>query len=90
MLSPFTVTSDADVGYQAGNTLAVTRAANGTTAAAHSAGRPVTEMRYKTLNQLGKAIVVDALRRIYEQAETETGTAAAVTAARNKATTGVQ
>ena len=73
-----------------GNVLTVTRAANGTTAAAHPTGSEVTEMRFKTLNQFGKGIIVDVLRRIQEAAETEIGTAAAVNAAKAKAAQGVK
>lgn len=68
----------------------VTRGANGTTATAHAAGDEVTEMRYKTLNAAARGFIVDRIVDIYERSETDTGTAAAVIAAKAKAKQGVQ
>lgn len=75
---------------RSGGTLTVTRGTNGTTPAAHANRAPVTELKYKTLNQLGKAIVVEALQSIIERQEFQAAQAAAVTAAKAKAAAGVQ
>lgn len=50
-----------------GNVLTVTRGANGTTAAIHATDTQVQELKYKTFNALGKAIIVDAMRGIVRQ-----------------------
>lgn len=73
-----------------GTVYTVTRGANGTTAAAHAAGDEVTEMRYKTLNAAARSFIIDRLTDIYERSETDTGTTAAVIAAKAKARSGVQ
>lgn len=75
---------------RAGTVLTVTRAQNGTTAAAHANRSPVTDMKHKTLNQLGKAIVVETLQRIIELQEFQAAQATAATAAKAKAAAGVQ
>lgn len=75
---------------RSGTTLTVTRGANGTTPAPHANRSAVTDMKYKTLNQLGKAIVVEALQSIIERQEFQAAQAAAVTAAKAKAAAGVQ
>jgi hypothetical protein len=49
---------------KAGAVLTVTRGVNGTTAAAQANGATVVEMKYKTINALGKAIIVDKLQRV--------------------------
>jgi len=43
------------------------RGANGTTAASALTGANVVELKYKTLNAMGKQIMVDALRQIVRQ-----------------------
>lgn len=53
-----------DVTAKAGAVLTVTRAFNGTTAAAYSSGDAVKEAKYKTFNQLGKQIQVDTYKQI--------------------------
>ena len=73
-----------------GNTLTVTRGANGSTAASASAGVSVTELRYRTMNALAKQVVVDVLRSIVKQAEIKAAQEAADAAAENKAATSVQ
>lgn len=78
------------VASRTGNTITVTRGSNGTTAASHSAGVEVIEMKYKTLNALGRSIIVDALRSIVEQSAVESGTVTVRTNARNQSTQGVQ
>jgi len=60
-------TEHISVTSKAGNVLTVVRGANGTTAASALSGASVTEMKYKSLNQLGKDIIVDALRKIVRQ-----------------------
>ena len=52
---------------KAGNVLTVVRGANGTTAASALSGANVIELRYKTLNSMGRQIMVDALRQIVRQ-----------------------
>lgn len=71
-----------NVASKAGNVLTVTRGYNGTTAAIHAAAAPVTEMKYKTLNNLGKQIIVDTLKQIVRQSTivTDPVTAAQTTA----------
>ncbi len=56
-----------DVTARTGPTVTVTRAINGTTAAAYSSGEAVREAKYRTFNVLGKQIVVDALKQIVWQ-----------------------
>lgn len=50
-----------------GSVLTVTRGANGTTAAIHATDAPVHELKYRTFNALGKAIIIDAMRAIVRQ-----------------------
>ena len=78
------------VANRSGNKITVTRGSNGTTAASHSAGAEVIEMKYKTLNALGKSIIIDALRNIVEQTSVSADTVTAITNARNKSAQGVQ
>lgn len=73
-----------------GQVLTVTRGFNGTTAAAHAIRTPIAELKYRTLNGLGKAVVVEALQRIIEHQEFTAAQSAAATAARTKAQAGVQ
>ena len=73
-----------------GSVLTVTRGFNGTTAAGHALRAPVTDMKYRTLNLLGKAIVVEALQSIIERQEFAAAQAAAATSAKAKAAAGVQ
>lgn len=52
---------------KSGNTLTVTRGANGTAPAIHATEAQVAELKYKTFNAVGKAIIVDAMRAIVRQ-----------------------
>lgn len=73
-----------------GDTLTVTRGSNGTTAASHSAGVEVIEMKYKTLRDLAKSLIVDALRDIVEKSAVDSGTITVRSNARGQAAAGVQ
>jgi len=73
-----------------GNTLTVTRGANGTTAASALSGATVTELRYRSMNALAKQVVVDVLRQIVRQAELKAAADAAANAAETKAAAAVQ
>ena len=70
---------------KAGAVLTVTRGVNGTTAAAQNVGSTVYEMRYKTLNALGKSIIVDALQRIVSQSTPLNAPVTSATATRDAA-----
>ena len=48
----------------AGNVLTVQRGFNGTTAASHSSGADVRELRFRTLNLLAKAMSVQEMKEI--------------------------
>ena len=61
---------------RSGNTLTVTRGTNGTTPGTHAAGATVAEMKYKTLNALGRQMILDSLRQIVRQQRQASITAA--------------
>lgn len=62
----------------AGNVLTVQRGYNGTTPATHAASSTVKELKYRTINLLAKAFVIDGLRYAVRQ-----GKQAAVAAAQS-------
>jgi hypothetical protein len=68
-----------------GNKLMVTRGYNGTTKATHAGMDTVNVLLYPTLNQLGKQLIVNALRQIVEIKELESASVAATVNARGKA-----
>jgi hypothetical protein len=69
------------------NVLTVTRGVNGTTAAAHTSGAAVAEMKYKTINALGKSIIVDTLKQIVAAYSTVTAPVATAQATATAAVT---
>ena len=77
------------VSAKSGNVLTVARGFNGSTAASHDADAPVSVMRYRTLNLLGKAIIVDAMRAIVRQ-ERQTAINAAIAQANAETEAAVQ
>ena len=79
------------------NTLTVVRGHNRTTPAAAAAGAEMFELRFRTLAQLARALVLDGFRMIVRRAETDAAAAQAKalqdkaqTDAEAKATTAVQ
>lgn len=78
------------VANRSGNKITVQRGSNGTTAAAHGAGVEVIEMKYKTLRDLAKSLIVDALRSIVEKSAVDSGTITVRSNARGQAAAGVQ
>lgn len=71
-----------------GKVLTVTRAVNGSTAAAYATGATVTEMKYRTFNALGKAMIVATLRQIVDTYAPLTAPVAAATATKDAAVAG--
>lgn len=57
----------------------VTRGVNGTTATAHSVDANVRELKFKTLNAVGKQMILDAMRSIVRQHRQAAISAAVVT-----------
>jgi hypothetical protein len=74
---------------KSGNVLTVTRGANGTTPAIHATDAQVSELKYKTFNALGKAIIVDAMRAVVRQ-QRQAAINAAVTQANAETEAAVQ
>ena len=72
-----------------GKVLTVARGHNSTVAASYLSGTLVTELKYKTLNALGKSIVVNALKPIVANTTAIAGVAAANAAADAAANAGV-
>lgn len=83
-------TEHIQVTNRSGNTLTVTRAANGTTAASATAGAAVVELRYRNMNAMAKQFVVDVLRQVVRQVEIKAAAEAAAIAAEAKAMAAVQ
>ena len=83
-------TEHIQVTAKSGNTLTVTRAQNGSTAAAYSAGDSVVEMKYRSFNHLGRVVIVETLRQIVRSAEAQKTQAAAQQAAEQKAQSSIQ
>lgn len=74
-----------------GTTYTCARGQQGTTAATHASGATVTELKYKTLNQAGTALMQGQLRSIVRNDSTvQAAIVAAQAAAAAAATTGVQ
>ena len=73
---------------KAAKVLTVTRAVNGSTAAAYATGATVTEMKYRTFNALGKAMIVNTLRQIVDTYAPLVATVAAATATKDAAVVG--
>jgi hypothetical protein len=73
----------------AGNVLTVQRGYNGTTAATHAASATVKELKYRTVNLLAKALVIDGLRAIVRQGK-QTAVSAAQSTVDSETTAAVQ
>ena len=74
-----------------GTTYTCARGQQGTTAATHASGAPVYQLKYKTLNQAGTALMQGQLRSIVRNdAAVQAAVAAAQAAAEATVTAGVQ
>ena len=70
---------------KAGRVLTVTRAQNGTVAAAYATGAQVTELKYRTLNAFGKAVIVGIAKDLVDKYAPLNAAIAAAQAAKDAA-----
>lgn len=73
-----------------GDEITVTRGFNGTAKAIHAKGTPVNILKYRTVNDFARTLIIESFRKIVEDQDIETAAANTVVAAKNKSSNGVK
>lgn len=79
-----------DVKAVNGGEITVTRGFNGTTKAVHAVGAPVNILKYRTVNDFARALIIENFRKIVEDQDIEAAAASTVVAAKSKSSNGVK
>lgn len=79
-----------DIKSVSASELTVTRGFNGTSRASHSASSDVVILKYRTINDLARTMILHGLRQIVENYEVVGASASAAVSAKSKAMNGIK